>query len=75
MHRCGGDKQKVLARRRVEHLVGNTVTAAVVNTEMVFSVSGASQHVALGERCFVKAARGILVELDVCDDNAGESAI
>ncbi|WP_161629208.1 hypothetical protein [Shewanella decolorationis] len=51
------------------------MTAAVVNTEMVFSVSGASQHVALGERCFVKAARGILVELDVCDDNAGESAI
>ncbi|HGS4850075.1 TPA: hypothetical protein ACMDP6_002825 [Vibrio parahaemolyticus] len=53
------------------------MTAAVVNTEMVFGVSGggASQHAALGERCFVKAARGLLVELDVCDGNAGELAI
>lgn len=48
MHRCGGDKQQVFARRRVEHLVGNAksitggnaVTAAVVNTEMEFGVSG-----------------------------------
>lgn len=48
MHRCGGDKQQVFARRRVKHLVrnaksitaGNAVTAAVVNTEIVFGVSG-----------------------------------
>ena len=52
------------------------MTAAVVNTEMVFGVPGVSpQHAALGGRCFVKAARGFLLELDVCDGHAGELAI